>query len=114
MEGTGRINIVGLGLADIDRFARAVCYQDAPKTSLPEELRDANPAGIARLVNGVLEQSAPVSGVARVVLAAMGRDQDADAAGLAQVDEVDPLANLPRAPGVFPQDRHVGVESVAA
>jgi 2,5-dioxopentanoate dehydrogenase len=49
----GRSTSVG-GRA-IDRFARAVCYQDAPPAILPEELRDGNPAGIARLVNGVLQ-----------------------------------------------------------
>ena len=52
----GRSTSVG-GRA-IDRFVRAVCYQDAPETALPEELRDGNPAGITRLVNGVLEQTA--------------------------------------------------------
>jgi NADP-dependent aldehyde dehydrogenase len=36
----------------IDRFARPVCYQDAPQTLLPEELREGNPAGIQRIVNG--------------------------------------------------------------
>jgi len=36
----------------IDRFVRPVCYQDAPAAILPEELRDGNPAGIARIVNG--------------------------------------------------------------
>ncbi len=50
----GRSTSVG-GRA-IDRFARAVCYQDAPETALPEELRDGNPAGITRLVNGALER----------------------------------------------------------
>lgn len=50
----GRSTSVG-GRA-IDRFVRAVCYQDAPQTTLPEELRDGNPAGITRLVNGQLEQ----------------------------------------------------------
>lgn len=50
----GRSTSVG-GRA-IDRFVRAVCYQDAPPAMLPEELQDGNPAGIARLVNGVLQQ----------------------------------------------------------
>jgi NADP-dependent aldehyde dehydrogenase len=49
----GRSTSVG-GRA-IDRFVRAVCYQDAPAAILPEELRDGNPVGIARLVNGVLQ-----------------------------------------------------------
>lgn len=53
----GRSTSVG-GRA-IDRFVRAVCYQDAPPAVLPEELRDGNPAAIARLVNGVLEPGVP-------------------------------------------------------
>ena len=45
----GRSTSVG-GRA-IDRFARPVCYQDAPQHLLPEELRDGNPAGVMRMVN---------------------------------------------------------------
>ncbi len=47
----GRSTSVG-GRA-IDRFARPVCYQDAPEALLPEELRNENPAGIQRIVNGL-------------------------------------------------------------
>jgi hypothetical protein len=36
------------------RFARPVCRQDFPDAALPEELRDANPRGIWRLVEGRL------------------------------------------------------------
>jgi NADP-dependent aldehyde dehydrogenase len=46
----GRTTSVG-GRA-IERFVRAVCWQDAPPALLPEELRDANPAGLLRIVNG--------------------------------------------------------------
>ncbi len=46
----GRSTSVG-GRA-IERFARPVCYQDAPEDVLPEELRDSNPAGILRILNG--------------------------------------------------------------
>jgi NADP-dependent aldehyde dehydrogenase len=46
----GRTTSVG-GRA-IDRFARPVCFQDAPASLLPEELRAGNPAGIWRIVNG--------------------------------------------------------------
>jgi alpha-ketoglutaric semialdehyde dehydrogenase len=42
-----------VGARAIDRFARAVCYQDAPASVLPEELRDGNPAGVMRVLNGV-------------------------------------------------------------
>ena len=41
-----------VGTAAIHRFARPVCYQDFPQAALPEELQDANPRGIWRLVDG--------------------------------------------------------------
>jgi 2,5-dioxopentanoate dehydrogenase len=41
-----------VGSAAIFRFARPVCYQDFPQGALPEELQDANPRGIWRLVDG--------------------------------------------------------------
>ncbi len=41
-----------VGSAAIHRFARPVCYQDFPASALPEELLDANPRGIWRLVDG--------------------------------------------------------------
>lgn len=41
-----------VGTRAIDRFCRYVCYQNFPNASLPAELRDANPLGIARLVDG--------------------------------------------------------------
>lgn len=47
----GRSTSVG-GRA-IERFARPVCWQDAPNDALPEELHDANPLGIMRITDGV-------------------------------------------------------------
>ncbi len=47
-----------VGSAAILRFARPVSYQDFPDASLPEELRDANPRGIWRLVDGRLTRDA--------------------------------------------------------
>ena len=41
-----------VGTPAILRFARPVCYQGCPEGVLPEELRDANPRGILRWVNG--------------------------------------------------------------
>ena len=41
-----------VGTAAILRFARPVCLQDVPDAALPEELKDANPHGIWRLVDG--------------------------------------------------------------
>lgn len=50
----GRTTSVG-SLA-IERFLRPVCYQDFPAALLPEVLRDGNPAGIPRRVDGKLER----------------------------------------------------------
>lgn len=41
-----------VGSRAILRFARPVCYQGFPEGSLPDELRNANPLGILRMVNG--------------------------------------------------------------
>jgi alpha-ketoglutaric semialdehyde dehydrogenase len=45
-----------VGTAAIFRFTRPVCYQGFPQALLPEELRDANPLSIVRMVNGNLER----------------------------------------------------------
>jgi alpha-ketoglutaric semialdehyde dehydrogenase len=41
-----------VGSAAIDRFLRPVCFQNYPDELLPEALRNANPLGLLRLVNG--------------------------------------------------------------
>jgi NADP-dependent aldehyde dehydrogenase len=46
-----------VGTRAIFRFARPVCYQGFPEAELPEDLRDTNPRGIARMVNGVLTRN---------------------------------------------------------
>jgi NADP-dependent aldehyde dehydrogenase len=46
----GRSTSVGSGA--IFRFARPVCYQGFPDEALPQELKDSNPLGIWRLVDG--------------------------------------------------------------
>ena len=43
-----------VGTRAIDRFSRLVCYQNFPDASLPDELKESNPLGITRLVNGSL------------------------------------------------------------
>ncbi len=43
-----------VGMTAIDRFLRPVTLQDAPPALLPEALRDGNPLGIWRRVDGVL------------------------------------------------------------
>lgn len=45
-----------VGSAAILRFARPVAYQDFPESALPPELRDANPRGIWRLVDGEMKR----------------------------------------------------------
>ncbi|MEM1061021.1 MAG: aldehyde dehydrogenase (NADP(+)) [Planctomycetota bacterium] len=47
-----------VGHAAIYRFAKPVCYQDFPDAALPPELRDANPRGLTRLVDGELTRAA--------------------------------------------------------
>jgi 2,5-dioxopentanoate dehydrogenase len=43
-----------VGTQAIYRFARPVCYQDFPDASLPDELKNANPLGIWRMMDGQL------------------------------------------------------------
>lgn len=47
-----------VGTRALLRFARPVCFQDFPQSLLPEELRDANPRGIARRIDGRLSKDA--------------------------------------------------------
>jgi NADP-dependent aldehyde dehydrogenase len=44
-----------VGATAIERFLRPVCYQDVPADLLPDALRDDNPLGLARLVDGTLQ-----------------------------------------------------------
>jgi alpha-ketoglutaric semialdehyde dehydrogenase len=43
-----------VGSAAVQRFARPMCFQDFPDAALPEELREANPRRVWRLVDGEL------------------------------------------------------------
>ncbi|KRC59218.1 aldehyde dehydrogenase [Agromyces sp. Root81] len=43
-----------VGVTAIRRFLRPVAYQDAPEAVLPPELRESNPLGIPRRIDGVL------------------------------------------------------------
>jgi NADP-dependent aldehyde dehydrogenase len=47
-----------VGTLAIDRFLRPVCYQNCPDSLLPEALKNANPLGIARLLDGVMSRDA--------------------------------------------------------
>jgi NADP-dependent aldehyde dehydrogenase len=41
-----------VGSQAIFRFARPVCYQNLPQSALPSELKDSNPFGLLRMING--------------------------------------------------------------
>jgi NADP-dependent aldehyde dehydrogenase len=41
-----------VGTRAIFRFTREVCYQDFPDAALPEELQNANPLGLLRMIDG--------------------------------------------------------------
>jgi NADP-dependent aldehyde dehydrogenase len=43
-----------VGVTALRRFLRPIAFQDAPDAALPAELREANPLGIPRRVDGVL------------------------------------------------------------
>lgn len=45
-----------VGTAAIFRFARPVCYQNFPSVMLPEELKNNNPLGIWRMVDGEMKK----------------------------------------------------------
>lgn len=47
-----------VGSAAIFRFARPVCYQGFPDDALPEELKNANPLGIWRMLDGEMSRAA--------------------------------------------------------
>jgi 2,5-dioxopentanoate dehydrogenase len=47
-----------VGSQAIFRFSRLVCYQDFPDAALPNELKNANPLGIWRMVDGEFQTSA--------------------------------------------------------
>jgi len=50
---TSDSRFTSVGSAALERFVRPVCYQDVPDSLLPPALKDANPLGIRRLVEGV-------------------------------------------------------------
>jgi alpha-ketoglutaric semialdehyde dehydrogenase len=45
-----------VGTAAILRFVRPVCFQDTPQDLLPKPLKDENPRGISRLLDGQLSK----------------------------------------------------------
>jgi alpha-ketoglutaric semialdehyde dehydrogenase len=53
-----------VGTRAIFRFTRPVCYQGFPDEALPEELKDSNPMGIWRMVDGQTTQEATTPALA--------------------------------------------------
>lgn len=47
-----------VGTRAISRFARPVCYQGFPDLALPQELKNANPLGVWRMIDGELTRGA--------------------------------------------------------
>lgn len=48
-----------VGTRAITRFARPLCWQNTPEFLLPEELKESNPLGLLRLVNGTWNKDLP-------------------------------------------------------
>ncbi|HZP06692.1 MAG TPA: aldehyde dehydrogenase (NADP(+)) [Terracidiphilus sp.] len=55
---TSESRMTSVGTQAIYRFVRPVCYQDFPQAALPDELKDENPLGIWRLINGQFTRDA--------------------------------------------------------
>jgi len=53
-----------VGSQAIFRFTRLVCYQGFPDAALPDELKDANPLGIWRMLDGKMTREPGVRGAA--------------------------------------------------
>ena len=51
---TSDARFTSVGSAALERFIRPVCYQDVPQSLLPDALKDGNPLGIMRMVEGNL------------------------------------------------------------
>jgi 2,5-dioxopentanoate dehydrogenase len=49
---TSNSRMTSVGSLAIQRFIRPVCYQDLPDTLLPDAVKEGNPLGIRRLVDG--------------------------------------------------------------
>jgi NADP-dependent aldehyde dehydrogenase len=58
---TSDARATSVGSLAIDRFLRPVAYQNLPDELLPESLRDANPWGVPRLIDGRREGAGVVA-----------------------------------------------------
>ncbi|MDQ8033374.1 MAG: hypothetical protein REJ50_15275, partial [Bordetella sp.] len=52
---TSNAATTSVGATAIRRFLRPVCYQNLPDALLPQSVQAANPLGLPRMVDGVLE-----------------------------------------------------------
>jgi 2,5-dioxopentanoate dehydrogenase len=55
---TSESRMTSVGTQAIYRFVRPVCYQDFPQAALPDELKNENPLGIWRLIDGEFTRAA--------------------------------------------------------
>ena len=75
-----------IGTAAVERFTRPLCYQNWPQDALPPELRDDNPRGIWRMIDGELTKEPVRRAVSRVPL------------GATKPRDWNPAASSPRGP----------------
>lgn len=54
---TTDVRFTSVGTAALQRFVRPICYQDFPASQLPDALKDGNPLGIRRMLNGQAEST---------------------------------------------------------
>lgn len=54
---TSDVRDTPMGALAIERFLYPVCYQSYPDAWLPEMLKDDNPLGIVRLMDGIATQA---------------------------------------------------------
>ncbi len=59
---TTDVRFTSVGTAAILRFARPVCYQSTPDALLPDALKNVNPLGLHRLVDGKLTREPVMEG----------------------------------------------------
>ena len=57
-------HFTSVGTEAIKRFLRPVCYQDCPQEFLPDVLKDENPLGVMRKLNGEFTRNAVLQLVA--------------------------------------------------
>jgi alpha-ketoglutaric semialdehyde dehydrogenase len=55
---TTDVRFTSVGTAALQRFIRPICFQDFPASLLPDALKNENPCGIWRTVNGTLTKNA--------------------------------------------------------